>query len=135
MPDEPAPVQPEARAFPVNAGVHSWRARVGWALVIAGFLVSAVWYLHSQGRPLWCDCGQPYLWAGDIHSSHNSQHVFDPYSFTHMLHGVLFFWLLTWLLPGMRWPWRLWIALAIEISWELVENSEMVIERYRTATI
>ena len=43
--------------------------------------------LHRQGRPLWCACGDPRLWAGNVQSPHNSQHLLDPYSFTHLLHG------------------------------------------------
>jgi len=107
----------------------------GPALVIAAVMGLAAWHLHHAGRPWWCVCGSPALWSGNIHSSHNSQHLFDPYSFTHLLHGVLFCGLLTWLLPQTKLSTRFWMALAIEVGWELLENSELVIHRYRTATI
>ena len=51
--------------------------------------------LRSLGRLWLCSCGEVYLWAGDINSAHNSQHFFDPYSLTHLLHGLGFFWILT----------------------------------------
>ncbi|MFN8440272.1 MAG: DUF2585 family protein [Caldilineaceae bacterium] len=91
--------------------------------------------LHQQGRLWICTCGQVLLWAGDIWSADNSQHLFDPYSFTHVLHGFLFFWLLAWLLPRLAPAWQLWLALLIEASWEVAENSAAIIDRYREATL
>jgi hypothetical protein len=98
-------------------------------------LAAMVFQLHAQGRVWWCACGQLYPWAGDIWSSHNSQHWFDPYSFTHILHGVLFCGLLAWLLPRAPLGWRLTLAVALEASWEVLENSPLIIHRYREATI
>jgi hypothetical protein len=75
------------------------------------------------------------LWAGDIWSSENSQRVADPYSFSHFVHGILFYgflWLVARKLPVRR---RLLIALALEAGWELLENSPLIINRYREATI
>jgi uncharacterized protein DUF2585 len=90
--------------------------------------------LRWQGRVWWCSCGQGDLWWGDIHSGHCSQHFLDPYSFTHILHGLVFYGALVWLLPRLAFPWRLWLVLALEALWEVIENTEFVIERYRTAT-
>ena len=71
--------------------------------------------------------GQPFLWSGNTNSSHNSQHLFDPYSFTHMLHGVMFFWLLAFVARGC--PFLGYVsAIAIEAAWELLENSNIVID-------
>lgn len=53
------------------------------------------WSSARKARIDWCACGQSNLWAGDIWSAHNSQHLFDPYTFSHVLHGMLFFGLLT----------------------------------------
>jgi hypothetical protein len=101
---------------------------------MAVVLSVTAWQLHYQGRRWWCACGQPSLWSGDVRSQHNSQHLFDPYSFTHVLHGVVFFGVLTWVFPRL-WPaWRLCLALTLESLWEIVENSAFVIERYRSAT-
>ncbi|OQA27051.1 MAG: hypothetical protein BWY59_01176 [Verrucomicrobia bacterium ADurb.Bin345] len=104
-------------------------------LAFAFLLAATAYQLHRQGRIVWCACGSPFLWDGDIWSSHNSQHLFDPYSFTHVLHGVLFCGLVCWLLPRVRRVWQLWIVTAIEAVWEIVENTPFVIQRYREATI
>ena len=104
-------------------------------LVIAAILAATAFLLQQQGRVWWCACGRLYPWAGDIWSSHNSQHWFDPYSFTHVLHGVLLCGLLAWLLPRLPLIWRLTLAIALEAMWEVLENSPAIIQRYREATI
>jgi hypothetical protein len=91
--------------------------------------------LALQGRIVWCACGHLNLWAGDIWSAHNSQHVLDPYSFTHVLHGVLFCGILAWALPRLAVPWQFVGACALEALWEVVENTPFIIQRYREATI
>src|SRR5947209_7050197 len=90
--------------------------------------------LRRQGRRWWCACGQPNLWSGDAWGPHNSQHLFDPYSLTHVQHGLIFCGLLAWAWPRMSLAWRLFVAVLVEASWEVVENSQFVIERYRSAT-
>jgi hypothetical protein len=102
---------------------------------MAAVLAFTVFQLYRQGRIGWCACGLPQVWAGDIWSPHNSQHLFDPYSFTHILHGVLFCGIVTWLLPKLPFAWRLCIAVALEAFWEVIENSKVIILRYREATI
>jgi hypothetical protein len=75
------------------------------------------------------------LWEGDIWSSENSQRFADPYSFSHITHGILFYgflWLVARKLPVRQ---RFFIALLIEASWEMLENSPIIINRYRAATI
>ena len=109
-------------------------SKIGPWLAIAAVLVLAVALLRLQGRLWICSCGQIYLWVGDIWSSDNSQHLFDPYSFTHLLHGVVFWAALTWILPRLAPLWRLWIAVGIESMWEVAENSAFIINRYREAT-
>jgi hypothetical protein len=89
---------------------------------------------YAQGRNLICTCGRVLLWFGDAWASGTSQHLLDPYSFTHMLHGFLLCWLILWLLPRWRGGWQLWLAMTIECGWELLENSTFVIQRYRTQT-
>jgi hypothetical protein len=66
---------------------------------------------------------------------HNSQHLLDPYSLSHVLHGILFFGVLWLLRRRISLPWRFAIAAAIEIAWEMAENSPIIINRYRTATM
>ena len=103
-------------------------------LAIAVVLAVAVCQLRMQGRLWWCACGQYYPWVSDIWSSHNSQHLFDPYSFTHILHGVVFCGLLTWAFPQLSPRWRLFLAISLAAIWEVFENSQFTIERYRAIT-
>lgn len=103
-------------------------------LAIAVVLAGTVYQLRSQGRLWWCSCDYLLLWSGDPWSSDNSQHLLDPYSLTHMLHGFVLYGLLA-LVAGRLSPvWRLWLAVSIEALWEVVENSESVIQRYREET-
>jgi Protein of unknown function (DUF2585) len=103
-------------------------------LALVGVLVAATLQLRHQGRSWWCSCHQPYLWVGDIWSSHTSQHLLDPYAFTHVLHGFLFFWLLYLLLPRIPKLWQLSLTIALEALWEIFENTEFTIQRYRETT-
>lgn len=104
-------------------------------LAIGLVLILTTIQLRVQGRLWICACGQVYVWVGSIWSADNSQHLFDPYSFTHILHGLVFFWLLAWLLPRLPLIWRLFWAITIEALWEVVENSPFIINRYREGTI
>ena len=88
--------------------------------------------LHFSGRPAWCKYGLGF-WA-PIWSHCTSQHLFDLYTLSHVLHGVIFFWLLHPFAARITLPWRMYIAIAVEIGWELLENSQWVIERYRQDT-
>ena len=107
----------------------------GPMLVIAAILAVTVILLRSQGRLWRHDCGRILVWVGDAWSSHTSQHLFDPYSFTHVLHGLAFCGLLALLVPQWSFRWRLCSAVALESVWEVFENSAFVINRYRAATV
>jgi len=104
-----------------------------WLVIIIVVAVT-VYELHGQGRLWVCSCGTVRLWTGDIWSSENSQQFLDPYSFTHLLHGFIFCGLLAWIIPRLSVPWRLWLALSFEALWEIVENTNYMIERYRGVT-
>ena len=91
--------------------------------------------LSSMGRVLWCACGTYWPWSSDIWSTHNSQHVLDPYTFSHILHGVLFYGLFRLILGEGRIAARWLGALTLEISWEVLENSSFIINKYRESTI
>ena len=107
---------------------------VGLCLLALALVTAGV--LSFLGRVPWCRCGQPSPWVGDIWSSHNSQHLLDPYSFSHFQHGLAFyllFWLLARGVVGVRG--RGVLAVLLEAGWEVLENSPLVIERYRTGTI
>jgi hypothetical protein len=105
------------------------------AVVIAGTTLLALLILRLMGRPWWCACGGWSLWSGEVNSQHNSQHLFDHYSATHVLHGFLFWWGLQALGPRLPQRWLLPVAVLLEALWELAENSPFVINRYRTATL
>lgn len=74
-------------------------------------------------------------WSWNIWSTHNSQHIIDPYSFTHVLHGVLEFWLIGLVFRRVPLAWRFFMAIFIESSWEVAENTSYVIQRYREETM
>ena len=104
-----------------------------WLAVVA-VLAGTAYQLRSQGRLWLCSCDYVLLWSGDAWSSDNSQHLLDPYSFTHVLHGFAFCGLLALVVPRVPAVWRLWLAVSVEALWEVVENSEFVIRRYREET-
>jgi hypothetical protein len=91
--------------------------------------------LRLEGRRWWCACGQPWLFSSDAWGPHNSQHPFDPYSLSHVEHGVLLCGVLALLCRRMSLAWRFCLAVTLECGWELLENSPEVIARYRAATI
>ena len=105
-------------------------------LACAAIVAASAVLLLGMGRTLWCKGGEWWLWSGDIWSMHNSQHLLDAYSFSHVLHGFLFYSLFA--LPLVRsigHGARLVSAVAVEAAWEILENTNMMIDRYREVTI
>jgi hypothetical protein len=118
-----------SRAAPLRG---AWRRELLLPLAIVALLAAL---MLAMGRHPFCRCGVIGLWSGDIWSSQNSQQLADAYSFTHVTHGVLFYWLLRPLAGAVPLWLRRVIALAIEAAWELFENTDYVIQRYREATV
>ena len=109
-------------------------------IIIALIIISMCFLLSAQGRVWVCKWDSPlYLWSNDVWSKHNSQHLFDPYLFTHLLHGFLFYWILNLVINKvigkmLLFIWLLLLAVLIESVWEIAENSAYVIEIYRSNT-
>jgi hypothetical protein len=118
-----------ARRFVLKDGRAAGFAILAALILLAGGLELAM------GRPLKYRNGPVRLWSGNIKSDQNSQQIADPYTFTHVTHGALFYGL-TWLTmrPAAA-ATRLIVAAGLEGAWEVYENTETVVERYRKETI
>ena len=106
-----------------------------YVAIAASIIAGQALIEHFMGRVAICTCGYVKLWEGEVLSAGNSQHLSDWYTFSHFIHGFGFY-LLLWLFAG-RLPIGLRFVLAVlaESCWEVLENTDMVIERYRAATI
>src|SRR6188508_1106182 len=104
-------------------------SRLASTVAALGLLVVAAVTLHVEGRRWWCGLGDFGIWSADAWGPHNSQHLLDPYTFTHISHGLAL-WGALWVLARSWTPaLRALGALAVETIWEVVENSAWAIDR------
>lgn len=115
-----------------DAGRASLRTCV---LIAVAALVIQATVLLAMGRVPICTCGTVKLWWGVVQSAENSQHILDWYSFSHIIHGFIFYGLTYLALPRASIVSRFAVAVSLEVSWEILENSPFIIERYRAGTI
>lgn len=135
------PQRQKSERTEIGAAAGGGEAKIWvWALMALGVAAAAGAVEIGMGRRILSASGKVMLWVGDINSSECSQQLLDWYSFSHLLHGFLFYCGLYWLnrvVSRKRWP-RQWIfltAVVIEAGWEILENSPIIIERYRQGTI
>lgn len=107
----------------------------GWPLFAAAIVFGAGAILLAMGRPPICTCARVDLWVGDAASAATSQMLADWYSPSHILHGLIFYALLSALGRGWSIERRFLAALLAEAAWEIAENSPTIIARYREATV
>ncbi len=109
-------------------------------LVSLAIAILTIAILYAMNRPPICECGYVKLWHGQINDAGNSQHITDWYTPSHIIHGVIFYalgWLLfaKWQIGGAKAVhWGLPLAVFLEAAWEVLENTQMVIDRFRSVT-
>lgn len=104
---------------------------LGYAIAAAALVAAQIAVLSLFGQPFLPASGRVLLWVGNPFSPDNSQQLSDWYTFSHIIHGFLFYWLTKLVAPRLPLAARLLIAMGLEIGWEIAENTPMVIEAYR----
>jgi hypothetical protein len=104
-------------------------------ILSAAAVVLMVVLMRWQGRIWWCKLGDYAIYVNEAwNSSHTSQHFLDPYTFTHILHGIMFFWLARLIFYKLSTGWQFFSAMFVETAWEVLENMDYIIDKYRENT-
>lgn len=116
----------------------AWYDRIAlrtYVLIAAAAVAIQIVSLHAMGRLAICKCGYVTLWHGVVMSPENSQQISDWFSLAHVVSGLLLYWLLVRMAPRLPVGLRLVLAVLIEVSWEILENTPFIMDRYRTYTL
>jgi hypothetical protein len=129
--------QPKSKKVDATGGAEfaprpSWRKAIVAALLV---VLVTVGILRAMGRTWWCKCATPHLFVAGVWSEHNSQHVLDPYVFSHIQHGLVLYGLLVLVASRFSPGIRAVTAITIECGWEVVENTSWIIDKYRESTV
>ncbi len=111
------------------------KPKLRWAVVAVVLIAATAIILLLMGREPICKCGYIKLWHGTVFSSENSQHITDWYTLSHNIHGFLFYGALWFAARRLPSGLRLAMATAIEAAWEIFENTDFIINRYRSVTV
>jgi hypothetical protein len=106
-----------------------------WVAVAVGVLIVQALALWAMGLPLICKCGTVDLWHGNPSGPETSQHLTDWYTYTHIVHGFAFYLLLWIVAPGLSFAPRLALAVGLESAWEIIENTPLIVDRYRQSAL
>ena len=110
--------------------------RLQRAAVLLGIAAMMMATLALMGRVWWCEAGDLAPWSFNVMSRHNSQHLLDPYTLSHIQHGLGLYLLLVAVFGQRLTPFSRTLVIAIiESAWEIFENTDLIIQRYREATI
>ena len=118
--------------------VMDWLEKVPlgvFLLIASGSIAVQAFVLLAIGHPLICTCGTIRLWVGTVASPENSQQLTDWYTFSHIIHGFLLYVLLWLLAPRMPFCLRLALAIGLEAAWEIIENTPIIMDRYRQSAL
>lgn len=111
------------------------RRFLGYVSVGASIVALQALVLFAMGQPPICACGTIKLWHGLVTSAENSQQLTDWYTYSHVIHGLIFYFLLWLVAPGVPFGVRFALAIGIEASWEVFENTPFIINRYRQSAL
>lgn len=106
-----------------------------YSLIACTIVTLQAFVLFAMGQPVICTCGYIKLWHGLVTSPETSQHLMDWYTYSHVLHGLIFYLILWLVAPGAPVGLRFVLAIGLEAGWEILENTSFIIDRYRESAL